>query len=570
MSLDLRGTFPGGKLASTMSGLTTRPELRSLRASGTPRDLLFALLLGLVWFGANNLNVVRAHLQTPPGTQATWTPREIDVAQHLTWVNAMKDAAVIGNYHMPAATAGGLFCPLTWLLGQVARLGIDASLAYACAQMLIQVLGMYCILVCLRIFLIPRRHYLAVALLSLAAVSLRSPLNVWNALNGRGGPPLFAIVDGFFLPAPLTVALGTVSVFASLALVTRYVLRGHRADLYAAAAIAAVSGVCHPFEVFTIMAGTTLTLLAIRWPNRRSAVADSLVVCLPGALSVVPYVYFSITVPWMHRITQLNTEPLPDFVRLLAGFGIPAAFVLVNLVAGPKLRSPTDVVLQCWFAAVLLVVHTPKLPWAVHAADGFAFITALLAMRQLTQLSYLRNWISLHPRAAALAGAAVLGPALFAHGALRYMSFRDGLNPHSHFGLSAVAPQAETDLIRWFRRHGTREDVVIAPSPETSWMLATAPVHVVASHWLFSATFEAQRKLRDRLYSGDWSNESALEFLRRYGINYVVVPDGSKLHCLLDGYPKVAVFGSWTLYHLPENHMADALPDPDWTPFPAK
>ena len=150
------------------------------------------------------------------------------------------------------------------------------------------------------------------------------------------------------------------------------------------------------------------------------------------------------------------------------------------------------------------------------------------------------------------------------------MSFRDGVKVDSPFGLSAVAPQAEVDLIRWFRLHGTSADVVIAPSSETSWMLATAPVHTVASHWLFSGNFEAQSKLRDRLYSGDWTDESAREFLGRYGVNYVVVPEGSALHRLLNGHPKVAVFGSWTLYRLAENQMATTLPDPDWSPFPAK
>jgi hypothetical protein len=480
----------------------------------------------------------------------------------------MKGAMVIPNYHMPAATGAGLFGPLTWLLAQVTRLGFDAAPVYFCAQMLVYVLGMYCILVGLRSFCIPRPRYLAVGLLSLAAVPLRAPFNVWMALNGRGDPPLFGSADGFFTPGPLSIALGTVAVFASLALIARYVLYGRRADLYATAAIAAVSGLCHPFEVFTIMAGTVLTLVAIRWPSWRAAVADSLVVCIPGVLSVLPYIYFSLTVPWMHRITQLNTEPVPDFVHLLALLGVPATFVLVNLVAGPKLRAPTDVVLQCWFAAVLLVVHTPKLPVALHAADGFAWITALLAVRQLSQLSYLRNWISLHRRAAVVA-AAILVPALFAQGALRYLSFRDGVKTASHFGLSAVAPQAEIELIRWFRQHGTSHDVVIVPTPETAWMLATAPVHTVASHWLFSATYQAQTNLRDRLYSGDWPDESAREFLRRYGVNYVVVADGSPLHRLLNGHRKAAVFASWTLYHLPENQMAGALPDPDWTPFPA-
>jgi len=109
---------------------------------------------------------------------------------------------------------------------------------------------------------------------------------------------------------------------------------------------------------------------------------------------------------------------------------------------------------------------------------------------------------------------------------------------------------------------------VIAPDQPTSWMLATAPVHTLASHWLYSATFEAQSNLRDRLYRGGWTPESAFEFLRRYGVDYVVVPRDNPLHALLRGHPRAAVFGTLTLYALPENHMVDTLPDASWTPFP--
>jgi hypothetical protein len=336
--------------------------------------------------------------------------------------------------------------------------------------------------------------------------------------------------------------------------------------LYATAVIAMVSGLFHPFEVFTIMAGTALTLLVTRWPSWRAAVADAAVVCIPGILSVVPYVYFSLTVPWVQHITALNSQPQADFVRVLARLGPPVAFVLANLVAGPRLQSTKDVVLQCWFVAVLLVIHTPKLPFPMHAADGLTFIAALLAARQLSQLSYLRALISRYPRAVIFGSAAILVPALFAHGGIRYLSYRDALKLDSPMGLSAVAPQAEVDLIDWFRRNGTGRDVVIAPDPVTSWMLATAPVHSVASHWLFSGTYEAQSKKRDQLYAGALSDDGVRQFLSRYGINYVVVPNDSPLRRMMSGYPEVAPFPPWTLYHVPENQIRDTLPDPAWNP----
>src|SRR3954447_8495734 len=102
-------------------------EMGDRRARWVTRARWLPLVAGLCWFAGNSLNVIHARMRTPPGTQAVWTAREIDIAQHLTWINAMTHAAVIPNYHLPAATTPGLFSGLTWLLGHLARLGIDAA-----------------------------------------------------------------------------------------------------------------------------------------------------------------------------------------------------------------------------------------------------------------------------------------------------------------------------------------------------------------------------------------------------------------------------------------------------------
>jgi hypothetical protein len=524
---------------------------------------LLAVSLGLLSWSANNLNILRAHIHTPAGTQPSWTPRETDVAQHLTWVNGMRNALVIPDYHMPAVTNPGIFCPLMALLGQVTKFGIDASAAYAAAELLVGIVGVYCILVSLRLFLMSHWQAVAALVLLFASAPFMSVLNVWRALRGEEfGPPIYFVGDGLFYTGPLSIVFGTASVYASLILVTRHVLLGRRRYLYLTAVVAAVAGLCHPFEVFTIMAATTLTLLALRWPCIRDALTESLVVIVPCGLSVLPYLYLSLTVPWMRQVTVQNTYKLPDLLHLLGILGIPSAFVLVGLVIGPRLRQTSDVVLQCWFASTLMVMHIPKLPWALHAADGFGFVTALLAVRQVSQVPYLRSWWVLRPRLAMIAAAAMAAPAVFVHVGARYTMFRDGLKLESPFGMSAVSSQAECDLIRWFHRNGSGRDLVIAPNKETSWMLATAPVHTIASHWLFSGTYEYQVKLRDSFYRGDWTDETARDFLRKYGINYVVVPEGSPVHRVLSTYPKAALFPPLTLYHLPENHMLDRLPDP--------
>ena len=92
-------------------------------------------------------------------------------------------------------------------------------------------------------------------------------------------------------------------------------------------------------------------------------------------------------------------------------------------------------------------------------------------------------------------------------------------------------------------------------------MVATAPVHTMASHWLFSGTFSHQRELRDAFYQGEETDEESREFLREWGINYVVAPEGSPMHRVLAGNPKAAVFGAWTLYRIPGNAMREETPE---------
>jgi hypothetical protein len=448
-----------------------------------------------------------------------------------------------------------LFCLYTAILGQVTKLGVDASAVYAVAELLICIFGAYCILICFRVFSISRLQGITTVLLALAAVPLRFPLDVWRALKGSWPSRLFFVVDGLFVPGALSVGLGTVSVFACLILLTQYVRLSRRKYLYLAGLVGAFSGLCHPFEVFTIMAATTVTLIVHYWPSRRRALTDSLVVIIPGLLSVLPYVFLSLTIPWVHRITALNVESVPDLFHLFGNLGIPAIFVLANLILGVRLRGASDIVLQCWFVATLLVLHIPHLPWVSHTADGLALVTALLAVRQVTQTEYLRDLIALRPRLVATAVLTLIAPAIVAHAGYRYMSFRD-------YRQSAIASQAEYDLIGWFRQNGSAHDLVIAPDPGTSWMLATAPVHTIASHWLFSVTYAEQAMLRDSFYKGVWTDETARGFLSKFGINYVVVPEGSPVNSILNSYPKAAIFPPLTLYFIPGNHMSDRLPEP--------
>src|SRR5580658_2919239 len=93
-----------------------------------PANVPLALVCALLLFGVNNLNLIRAWSHPPDGGEPVYITRDVDVAQHLTMVNYMRDHWLAPDFAAPVVTRPGLFSPLMWIVGHAARLGIDASL----------------------------------------------------------------------------------------------------------------------------------------------------------------------------------------------------------------------------------------------------------------------------------------------------------------------------------------------------------------------------------------------------------------------------------------------------------
>ncbi len=80
-------------------------------------------------------------------------------------------------------------------------------------------------------------------------------------------------------------------------------------------------------------------------------------------------------------------------------------------------------------------------------------------------------------------------------------------------------------------------------------------MHSIAAHALSSLTFEQQQKESDNFYAGLLSAHDAELFLDRYGVRWVVIPDGSS--ALLYGLTMVerASIGPSRIYERPGARM---------------
>ncbi len=464
----------------------------------------------------------------------------------------MKDRWLVPNFHAAAVTIPGLFSPLMGTLGHVARLGIDASLLYTVAQFLFYFLGTYALFWSLRIFTTSRRQAYWVLLCMICVFSARAFVGLAMFIAGRTrlSPVSYLERDGFLFHGPLTLTVGTVSVFASLALIGLYVRSRKKVFLMSAGAITAISGLLHPFEVFAIMAGATLAFFCTGWPTLRRPFIEALSICVPGMLAVLPYVWFSLRVDWLGPITRRNQLGVDPLVYIFLELGIPATIALAVLVIGPRMREPLDIVLQSWFVGTLAMLNVPGVPYRWHLADGFSLVTALLLVRQFSTLRFVQDWVIKRRAMTLVASAMVVAWGLGIHIVHRYVAFRDA----AEIAGGSLVSKEETGTILWLRQHSKPEELALVPPDSAPW-IATVPVHSFASHWLFSENYHPQLEKVKAFYTGALGMDGARRFLVENGVNYVAVPLTSSAIEALSIEKRVAQIGSWSIYYYPENRM---------------
>ena len=511
----------------------------------------------------------------PSGYIPFGLPRDMDVAQYLTWIAGLQKNWLLPNYHAAWTTAPGLFVPGLYSLVFLKRvLSLNAVTAFHLFNLAAYICAAYALVFAYKTFCENRKQALWAFPIALACVPLASLPGLNNLLlelpHGQavfgtsGGLVEFATVSDGFLHGLTTwplITFGTCLLVFGIALLARYCQSHERLWLRWLGAVCFVSALIHPFEVFVIVAVATIVLLREGGPFARTFARLGFVF-LPAAAGLFPYVLESERFAWVREISLANC-PMPTVQpsRLLAAIGLPALVALILLLFGyPKGPDSKTLVLKTWFVTSLVLFYLPGMPFQLHLLDGFFFCTGLLLFFQVKELISGRALVR---PATYLFTIIVFAWMLSPHVLFRVHAWRDGVDVSTgdvpRFD-AAVAPADEPKMIAWLRDNASPSDLVLATENEAPWV-ATAPIHSFSSHRLFSQqpTRPGDALWRDAFYNGTLSAQAAQRFLEVLGARFVVVPDHSQAAQYLENATLRLRFGALSIYEIPGQHMRPYL-----------
>ena len=498
--------------------------------------------LGVALYTLNNLGALHALIAAPEGYVAMGIDRNVDVAQHLTWIAGFTHRWVLPDYQAAWRTEPALIVPSMLALAKVSTWGaLNPVVTLEAFAVLCYVLACYAAAFALRTFCNSRREAFAAIICAFACVPLTSILQFPEMLLRRpdwqhyGVYNFLAATDGFMRgPArwPL-LTFGAFTVLLAIPLAARYLSTRDRKWLWFLAGDCFFSALVHPFEIFPILAATVILLLRYRSPGWRTVLSDLSAVCTASAAGLAVYIIPTLRYSWIREVNAHNRVSYSP-TYLLAYLGIPViASVLLLLLGFPRTTDLNAGVLKVWFAITLLVFYSPKIPWPPHTLDGFCLLAGLLLVYQLREVRQLWQPSLRVRRLIAVTVTCALALMIIPHFTFRALAWSGGVNADGRYPFEpAIALQDEAQMVEWFRKNVAQDKLVLAPREQAAWV-ATAPIHSFGAHWLFSLLTPAEQQSWDAFYSGRLSHLAASAFLDAYGFSFVVVrPDSPALQYL--------------------------------------
>jgi hypothetical protein len=461
-----------------------------------------------------------------------------------------------------------------WLVSRAARLaGVDARWCYYAAEFGFYVLAAYALRLAICEFTESRRERFGGLIGSLFAVPMTSLLVLpalispsWAPIQLPQLPGIGDFVwwssDGFFhgISGSALVTFGTALTLLSFALIARYLRTGNETHLRWAALVTLVSAAIHPFEVLVIASAGPLAIVLARGRNWRTGIRPGVLLACAGFAGLLPYIVTALRHPWVRDVAELNRwSPYPP-LRLLVMLGVPLTAALVLSCFRGRAGSSTDLLLKTWVGCTLVGIYLPWTPHAQHLLDGIHYAGGLLLVRELSRTAVLAH---VRGRWRGLLGAGVIAYGVLAgcaYTAYYVQSFRDGQVARPRHLFSTVAPEDEVKAISWMREHAGPDDLVLAPRENAPWF-ATRPMHSMASHQLFSVTYEDQSACSDAFFRGGLSPKAADAFLDWYGVRFIILPEQSPAAAYLSGSVERARFGSLHIVEIDGNRMKQYPPN---------
>lgn len=519
------------KLGGNRSGMSG--EVLSRRATAEDRararELVALMFGGLLLWLFNNLGLLVGVVGAPGGHDGLLAWRGQDFAQYGTWMAGHRADVLLPDYHAPWITAPALFNPVLFILARLAAVaGLSDAGALTVFHAALHVAFVFGVRAAIRDFVGPGRTWSVLGFL-VAAVPVTAllaiPSLVVPQLETPYGPPGLALLlyeggDGAVngvAGSPL-VTFGTVTAVWALVFLGRRLRTGSVPALFAACIVTFISAWAHPFEVFVICGAGTLVLALTA-----GAWSHALLLASAGALGLLPHVVSALRSDWVQEVARNNHWAPGSSLTLLLLLGLPLLAALLLSLRRPAPAKASDRLLQAWVGVTLVGVYVPRLPHSQHLLDGLHVAVALLLVRQLDVAPLRVKW-----RRMALGPATgIVLLAAGARGMLAAMAAEAGNDTGPDGWLfRATAASDELRLRSILADQARPGDLVLAP-PVTASLLATAPVHALGSHRLFSITYRAQLRLAEAFYCGALTRDAAHRMLGAYGARWVVVPTGN-------------------------------------------
>ncbi len=518
-------------------------------------------IVAIILYALNNLAVITGLLYADQDDVPTLMYRTEDIACYLTWIGGYRAQNLIPNYHVPWQTGAAYLSPMMWLIARLAS-GFDlpVPLVYHAIHFGLYVAASFGLFSALSTFMATKRQRCLAGLCMALSVPIGSllftPVAVaryagWQALPRLPGlgDYVWWSSDGFLhgISGSMLVTFGTASSIWVLDRLGRYLRTGARVWLWQAALLTAVSAFVHPFEVLVILTAGTMAMLLWRrtWTL---ALPDVLLLGGFAGLGLLPAGVLSLRHPWLQEVARSHAMVVPNLLRLLMILGIPAMMTIYLLARRARWLAGTDLLLQCWFLSTLLCTYLPWPNWQ-HMLDGFHVVNGLLLVRLVVKMPRLPELVRRRPWLVygllGVWGALSITPVA----AYYVQNARDGAASPPEALLTTVAPRDEVQTLAWFRQNAASDEVVLAPKEHAPW-LATVPMHSVASHWMFSLTYDEQAQRRDAFYAGILTGDAVEALWQDYRVRYVVMPEDSPARAYVDDARRVAVLGSLTIYDL--------------------
>jgi hypothetical protein len=517
--------------------------------------LVTCLTIAFVFYVFNASGIIAGILAPPPGFEPLFTNRTADYAQYETWVQAYRRGGMfITNYHAPWLTEPALFNAFAFIVGRFGA-GAGQLIASELLRLLAYLLCGYGWYRCLMVFgenRSERNAAIVIALCSVPVLSLfAAPMAIATSDTVPGfGAFLFLAYDGFLhaLPGNVPTTIGTALTLLSFALVGEYLRDGNPRRVIAAVVLNGVSAFLHPFEFVLVTAACGAVLLFSRHLSKAIALG------LAAAIGLAPYVWATVTTDWVRDASRLTNFDIPDPVRLVASLGIPTLVGLLLVLRRPP-SVKNDRLLSAWVLLTLVLLYVPGVPHPQHLLDGYHVAVGLWVVslaRGHPLWEDVRNRFG--TRTMRMAAIVTVGLSLLVYPTYWAGAFMAGNEVSPRRYPSTVRSTNERLLIEWLRQNASPDDLILAP-PGTAGWVATVPMHSVASHWLFSLTYEEQLDFARSLFAGQLTADVARKTLDEWGVRFIVVPENQSLE--VPGFSPRETVGGWRVLENPTNRMRD-------------